>query len=408
MRGPRVVDRLVREHHVPSAERGPVRRHRPGHRRARLVSRADQGARPSRSRLRHRIRGGGGDEHGQSGHARTAARVLHRVAVPRPHGLLRAAGGRHHAPARPGLLPAVVAGGRLVLCLAQVVQQGMAVWPGYQNIVQSAGRMQHYRYQHRPAGIGSVITQRAASYGSRLYVSEEVRQRLRGLLSGVGLHFITDLAFLGVNPVNATFKGVSMDRLYPSSRLMLGLIGGQQAVIGDDVLLDVLGVNLVMMAADDGPVPSSLRLTDRLTYAGSARTTFCCSPMRTLGRKPYCLTAPRKPWPCRSATAVAIAARSAGTTRRLWRLGCPSRYVCASADGPYTARFAPSDHERLLFLSVLYRPEWSAAAPTGSAARPAHRRRIRQRDRASWRGTKSIFGSCPASASRSRGSAVVS
>ena len=112
--------------------------------------------------------------------------------------------------------------------VAQVVQQGIAVWPAFFNIARSAGRTQFYRHQFHPVGIGAVISERAASYGSRLYVSEEVRQRLRGLLAGDGLHFITDLALLGLNPINGNFKGVSMDRLYPSTALMYGVIGGQR------------------------------------------------------------------------------------------------------------------------------------------------------------------------------------
>ena len=36
-----------------------------------------------------------------------------------------------------------------------------------------------------------------------------------------------------------------------------------------------------------------------------------------------------------------------------------------STNGRHVASFAPADHERLLFLSVLYRPEWQAVAPTG-------------------------------------------
>jgi len=46
----------------------------------------------------------------------------------------------------------------------------------------------------------------------------------------------------------------------------------------------------------------------------------------------------------------------------------PEPVRLTEADGRYTARFAPSDQERLLFLSVLYRPEWRAAAPAGALA----------------------------------------
>ena len=72
--------------------------------------------------------------------------------------------------------------------------------------------------------------------------------------------------------------------------------------------------------------------------------------------------------------------RKAQTVALPFRRGCPhSGALCrdytaiaasrlpepvhlSAADGRYSARFAPSDRERLLFLSVLYRPEWRATA----------------------------------------------
>ena len=98
--------------------------------------------------------------------------------------------------------------------MVQVVQQGITIWPGFSGVQQSRS-LHFYRYQYSAVGIGAVITKRAALYGSRLYVSGEVLQRMQGYLSHEGLHSITDLVFLGVNPVNASFKGVSMDRIYP-------------------------------------------------------------------------------------------------------------------------------------------------------------------------------------------------
>jgi hypothetical protein len=254
--------------------------------------------------------------------------------------------------------------------VAQVVQQGIAVRTGFWNITHPGARWQFYRHQFHPVGIGAVITQRAASYGSRLYVSEEILERLRGRLSGEGLHFITDLALLGVNPINGNFKGVSMDPLYPSPALMKGVISGQRDVIANDALLDVLGVNLIMMAAGEGPIPSTLRLTDHLrphgdvAYAGPAHDIL--------------LLANEDAWP------KAVLLDSAAQTVPLpFRGGCPNRgALCRDygalaaarlpepvqlsvAGGRYTARLAPSDRERLLFLSVLDRPEWQVTARAG-------------------------------------------
>jgi hypothetical protein len=254
--------------------------------------------------------------------------------------------------------------------VAQVVQQGFAVRPAFWHIAQSAGSLQFYRHQFHPAGIGAVITQRAASYGSRLYVSAEILGRLRKLLSEEGVHFVTDLALLGVNPINGNFKGVSMDRLYPSRALMYGVIGGQQDVIENDTLLDVLGVNLIMMAAGDGPVPATLRLTDRLRPGGGS----FAGPAHDI-----LLLANEDAWP-----KAVLLDGSAQTAPLPFRPGCPNRgalcrdYTALAAarladpvqlsvgTGRYTARFAPSDRERLLFLSVLNRPEWEITARAGT------------------------------------------
>ncbi len=261
----------------------------------------------------------------------------------------------------------------LVWCgiAVQVVQQGAAVWPGYVRLAEHPGRLQFYRHQFSAVGLGGAIASRAATYGPRLYVSEEVRTRLRGTLSGEGLHFVTDLVFLGVNPINAWFKGVSMDRLYPSESLMTGLIGGQQEVIENDTLLDVLGVNLVMQAAGEGPTPAALVETDRVrtpdseAFAGPAHDIL--------------LLANRDAWP----RAVLMDARAPAASLP-FRRGCPHRgALCrdytafaearlpdpvrlTASDGRYTARFAASERARLLFLSVLFRPEWQATAAAGA------------------------------------------
>jgi len=253
--------------------------------------------------------------------------------------------------------------------VAQVVQQGTTVWPGFLSV--TSGSLHFYRHQHKPVGVGGVIAQRAASYGSRLYVSEEVRQRLRGQLSGEGVHFITDLVFLDVNPINIVFKGVSMDRIHPSTALMGGLISGEQDVIENDPLLDVLGVNLIMKAAGEGPTPSTLPVTDRLRPPGGPAYDGPAHDILVLANE--------NAWP------KAVLTDSQAQTAALpFRAGCPHRgALCrdytalaasrlpepvrlAAEDGRYTARFAPSDRERLLFLSVLYRPEWRATTPTGA------------------------------------------
>ena len=141
-------------------------------------------------------------------------------------------------------------------------------------------------------------------------------------------------------------------------------------MIENDTLLDVLGVNLIVMAAGEGPVPATLRLTDHLRPGGGS----FAGPAHDI-----LLLANEDAWP------KAVLLDSAAQTAPLpFRRGCPNRgALCrdytalaatrlpepvrlSEATGRYAARFAPSDRERLLFLSVLDRPEWLVTAPAGA------------------------------------------
>jgi hypothetical protein len=238
------------------------------------------------------------------------------------------------------------------------VQQGLAVGPGFSSVVHQGRSLHFYRDQGHAVGIGAVLVRRAASYGSRLYASREAVVRMRGQLTDDGLNSITDLALIGINPINGLFKGVSMDRIYPSRALTRSVIDGQQEVIENDALLNVLGVNLVMMAAGEGPVPSTLRETDRFR------------PREVRGfqgpKHDLLVLANETAWP------PAVLLDSGAQRLRLpVRPGCPHRgAMCrdyatlaasrlpdtlrlSSTDGQYVARFRSSRQERLLFLSVL-------------------------------------------------------
>ena len=227
-------------------------------------------------------------------------------------------------------------------------------------------------------------------------------------MSGEGLHFVTDLALLGVNPINGNFKGVSMDRLYPSRALMYGVIGGQQDVIENDTLLDVLGVNLIMMAAGEGPVPSTLRLTDHLhpgggSFAGPAHDILLLAN-EDAWPKAVLLdgAAQTAPLPFRARLPQSrgpVPGLRGACGRRAFR----SRCSCQWAVGhilPGSRRRIANGYSSCPCSTV---PNGSVTAPRGSGFDRPDRRRVRQRDSCRRARTKWTSGSCPACASRSRG-----
>jgi hypothetical protein len=252
-----------------------------------------------------------------------------------------------------------------LLAAVQLAQQGALVWVAAGNVVAFRDHMQFYRHQGQPAGLGAVLAAAARAHGSRLYVSEDVRNRLRGRLSADGIHVITDLSLLGLDPVNGWFKNISMDALYPSSILMHGLIGGQREVLENRSLADVLGINLVMTTDADGSEPPGMSRLE--AYQPVSKDPE--------GERRLLVYANPGAWP--KAVLTAVNARSlrlpliagcahAGALCRNYDMFAATRRTepvrLEGRDGSYTARFAPDVRERLLFLSTLFRPEFAARA----------------------------------------------
>jgi hypothetical protein len=256
------------------------------------------------------------------------------------------------------------------LVVLQVAQQSVTIWPAALNWRDHDGRLQFYAHQGRRDGLAGLLVERAGRYGTRLYLAEDVRTLMRGSLSRHGIHVVTDLVFLGLNPVNAWFKGVSMDRLYPSWGLMHGQIAGQREVIENSAALDVLGVDLVL-ASKDGIRPAhELVATDQVHVTESNRLAaphdlvlfanpdaWPTAVLMTAGTQH--LQLPRQPQ-CRPAGAM-CSDYSSFLSHRL-----PAPVSLDATNGFYAARFGAAEQERLLFVSAAYRPEWRASSPAGA------------------------------------------
>ena len=251
----------------------------------------------------------------------------------------------------------------VILLVVQVCQQAVTIWPGAQQYYARREFAQFYGRQQAPFGVVDAVGRHAGALGRRIYLSDLAQRLTRASLASYGLQVVTDLALQGFNPVTAWFKVVSMDRLYPSIGFMHGHIGGQQDVIDNGALLDVLGIGLVLTTEAEGPVPQGLVVLERI-------------PVETFrGNHVLLLLGNPDAWP-----QAAIMSAEARTMVLSQRPGCPNdRALCRDfseladsweapitsmtvEDGRYSVRVEAADHERLLFLSVAHRPEWRASS----------------------------------------------
>jgi hypothetical protein len=259
-----------------------------------------------------------------------------------------------------------------ILLALQLVQQMATMSVGFLNYYADRDRLQFYRHQGRPVGLGQAMLDHAHRYGKRIYFSEDARELSRGSLSYLGVHFLTDFVFLGLNPINGWFKNVSMDELAPSYALMHGLIQGQREVIENATLLDVLGINLVVTTSiDPAPPPGLVRLgtVQGVTVEGrrTADLELYANPDAWPEATVLSTDALHVPLPL-----VAGCGHDGALCRRydaLLETRLPDRASLTRDHGDYQIRVSPSTAERLLFLSVLYRPEWTAASSAGDALR---------------------------------------
>jgi hypothetical protein len=272
-------------------------------------------------------------------------------------GLLAAA-----AVARAGLQASRVNVRLIVVALLglQCLQQTSVVSQVFRGYWGDHTRLEFYRHQGHPTGVGKQMVEAANRYGRRLYLSARAQTYSRGYLSHVGVHAVTDYALLGLNPVTAWFKNVSMDRIHPSSGLMHGYIRGQQAVIENATLLDVLGINLVVTTTEEGLAPGGLirveqrRVSDVLGLEIFANPdawpeAVLLSPDARDAALPVVEGCGHTGALCRDYTALA-------------RARLPQDVSLREVNDGYQLHVPPSDAPRLLFISAFYRPEWEATA----------------------------------------------
>jgi hypothetical protein len=253
-----------------------------------------------------------------------------------------------------------------LLLAVQVAQQSAVVLVGYGELEGHRGILDFYKYQRTATGLAKSLAGHARQLGPRVYASSHVQLLARGALSPYGIHEITDLVFLGLNPINGYFKVVSMDRLHPSRSLMHGLIVGQRDVFDNGALLDVLGVNIAVMSEEDGDVPVGLQVLERMradTIRGSYDLTLLGNPdawpVAVLLRPGVESLALRTRPGCGHTAALCLDYEPLQSALLSDRVS-----VKQTVDG-YAVSIPPSDAERLLFVSATWRKEWRARMAAG-------------------------------------------
>jgi hypothetical protein len=192
----------------------------------------------------------------------------------------------------------------------------------------------------------------------RWYLAPQLDTLVReGRLADDGLWRDTWI-YKGLPVVNGAFKGISADVLYPSGSLPIGRIEGDAATVGSAATLAALGIGAVLATPDEPVSPELEEVASFVLESGSVR-----------------LLRNRAVWPGAAFVAPATVAaplpalvdcRFAGLFCRdfspVLAAGVDTRVSVARRHGTLDASFAPADRSRVLIVSEMYRPEWTARA----------------------------------------------
>jgi hypothetical protein len=198
----------------------------------------------------------------------------------------------------------------------------------------------------------------------RWYLAPQLDALVReGRLQEAGLWRDTWI-YRGLPIVNGSFKGVSADVLYPSGTLPIGRIVGEPATAQSATTLAGLGITAVLATSGE-PVAPEFEELARFSAAGET-VRLLRNPASWPGAAFVMPATVAAPLPaladcrfaglfCRDFSSVAAA-------------GADTRVSVTRRHGTLDANFAPADHSRVLMVSEMYRPEWTAHA-NGTALR---------------------------------------
>ena len=252
-----------------------------------------------------------------------------------------------------------------LLVLLQVVQQWYVLpRASVPEVARRGDKLQFYRYQGHPFGLGRILVEDAKRFGPRIYLSPLVDYAMHGNLSSEGVHFSSDLVLLGLNPVNGWFKNVSVVVMQPPMSFMESFITGDTNVFANPTLLDVLGIDLLLTTAHETGVPPGLTVVDRPRPPVSDERLSDLVVLANADAWPQAVLLQHDAYTVQ--LPVHAGCKHAGALCRdygpLARMRLDGNVGLQVSNGRYVVHMPPSEQERLLFISAMYRPEWRATA----------------------------------------------
>lgn len=256
--------------------------------------------------------------------------------------------------------------------LIQVVQVLLVAVPPIETALRHRDRGTDFYRGERDAELAAWIEDATGGASSRVLVSPGIGRILmqeRTHLAELGLLAIGDLEPLGLRPVNGYFKNVSMDAVYPSFKVLGGMIGTDAELVTATTNLDVLAVDYLLSLSDEtsldvsGFVSAAPELP--LTSGGGLR----------LLRNPDA-------WPLANVfdPAVLDARLEPRAVCDLPGLFCRDlsplgryrldvRIALDRGEDRFELDLEPGPEPRVVVTSFLYRPEWRAVSGRGEPLR---------------------------------------
>lgn len=237
------------------------------------------------------------------------------------------------------------------------IQIFFAVYPTFYKTMVYPG-LYNYKNFGKADGLPGWISSASDKPGSRLFITTTIGPLSR--YAQDGLYGVTDFTFLGVTPFTAWIKSVSMDLIGKSLSLGHGFIPGDLSILLNREMINVFGINLILINSKDFESEIIASLMGRFTHFGQYET---ASGTVHLLKNPDA-------WPdafmmstdVMSVQAIqrscvypgAICSDFSGWQKHL----LSDKVKISGENGAYSVQVEASPTPRLFVTSKLYRPEW--------------------------------------------------
>ena len=243
------------------------------------------------------------------------------------------------------------------LIFIHFIQVFSSVYPAFHQTMANPG-LYNYENFGKADALPGWISRASDKPGSRLFIT--TANGPRSWYAKDGLYGVTDLTFLGVTPFTAWIKSVSMDSIGKSLSLGHGWIPGNVDILLNREMLNVFGIDLILVTSKDFESEIFASLRGRFTHLGQYETS---SGTVHLLKNPDA-------WP--DAFLMSMDVMNVQAIQRAcvypgaicgdfsgWHKHLLGDKVKMSGEhGAYSIQVEASPTPRLFVTSKLYRPEW--------------------------------------------------